>query len=68
MGNKCELNIDTINDYTVREARNILIAMTDRYALSDQTMTTEMSAYRQALRDITAQAGFPTEVIWPTKP
>jgi hypothetical protein len=25
-------------------------------------------AYRQALRDITAQSGFPNEVVWPTKP
>ena len=24
--------------------------------------------YRQALRDITAQAGFPWNVTWPTKP
>ena len=26
------------------------------------------ASYRQALRDITGQAGFPYEVIWPTKP
>jgi hypothetical protein len=31
-------------------------------------MTSEQTAYRQALRDITAQAGFPTNVTWPTKP
>lgn len=24
--------------------------------------------YRQALRDITAQSGFPTDVVWPTPP
>ena len=28
----------------------------------------EWSAYRTALLDITGQAGFPTDIIWPTKP
>jgi hypothetical protein len=28
----------------------------------------EWEVYRQALRDITGQAGFPYEVTWPTKP
>ena len=31
-------------------------------------MSAEWSAYRQALRDITAQDGFPWNVVWPTKP
>ncbi len=52
----------------VRHERNSLIAETDYLALSDNTMTTEQAAYRQALRDITSQAGFPTNVTWPTKP
>ena len=37
----------------LRWERNILLAQTDYLALSDQTMTAEMTAYRQALRDIT---------------
>lgn len=37
----------------LRRKRNRLIAQTDYLALSDQTMTAEMTAYRQALRDIT---------------
>ena len=52
----------------VRNKRNKLIADTDWMALSDNTMTPEWATYRQALRDITAQAGFPYSVIWPTKP
>ena len=52
----------------VRNQRNSLIAETDWMALSDNTMTPEWATYRQALRDITAQAGFPYSVIWPTKP
>lgn len=52
----------------VRQERDNLIAATDVWALSDRTMTAEQTAYRQALRDITDQAGFPTDITWPTKP
>jgi len=52
----------------VREKRNSLIAETDYLALSDNTMTSDMQSYRQALRDIPSQSGFPTNVTWPTKP
>jgi hypothetical protein len=38
---------------SLREKRNNLLAETDYLALSDQTMTAEMTAYRQSLRDIT---------------
>lgn len=52
----------------VRAERNKLLAETDHYGLSDQTMTSDMTTYRQALRDITDQSGFPESVTWPTKP
>ena len=42
---------DKIN--ILRMERNSLLAQTDYLALSDQTMSAEMTAYRQALRDIT---------------
>ena len=55
----------------IREKRNNLLAQTDYLALSDQTMTAEMTAYRQALRDITN--GLTTvedveAVVFPEKP
>tara|TARA_B110000858_G_C17732647_1_gene440914 strand:- start:39 stop:428 length:390 start_codon:yes stop_codon:yes gene_type:complete len=53
---------------TARAERDGLIAATDWWALSDRTMTAEQTAYRQALRDITDQADFPTNITWPTKP
>lgn len=40
------------------------IVMPD-YPLADKSA---WETYRQALRDITAQVGFPTDVTWPTKP
>ena len=51
-----------------RIERDSLLAETDYLALSDNTMSAAMTTYRQALRDITEQAGFPTSVTWPTKP
>ena len=57
--------------YSIRAKRDRLIAETDYLALSDQTLSAEMSTYRQALRDITngittvVQAN---NVTWPTKP
>ena len=52
----------------VRNKRDQLLKETDWMALSDVTMSSEMTSYRQALRDITDQTGFPYSVIWPTKP
>jgi len=53
----------------VRNERNQRLIDTDHHALSDTpSMTTGMSTYRQALRDVPAQSGFPLNVTWPTKP
>ena len=52
----------------VRNKRDQLLKETDWMALSDVTMSSEMTSYRQALRDITDQTGFPYSVVWPTKP
>ena len=40
----------------LRVERNRRLVETDHYGLSDQTMTSDMSTYRQALRDITKSA------------
>ena len=53
---------------SIRLERDSLLADTDWMALSDVTMSAEMTTYRQALRDITAQEGFPHSVNWPVKP
>jgi len=50
-----------------RVTRDGLLAATDFYALSDVTMSSAMTAYRTALRDVPAQENFPT-VTWPTAP
>ena len=53
-----------------RTARDTLIAATDYFALTDVTMTADMTTYRQALRDITSHVNWPNleDADWPTKP
>ncbi len=56
---------------SLRARRNALIASTDYLALSDNTLSTPMSTYRQALRDITNGLSTVDQinaVVWPTKP
>lgn len=52
----------------LRAERDRLIAETDWWASSDLTMTPEQTAYRQALRDITATYSSLETVVWPVKP
>jgi hypothetical protein len=61
----------------LRVERDRLLAETDWWAVSDRTMTSEQSAYRQALRDLpdtatpvldpTSRSGI-SGVDWPVKP
>jgi hypothetical protein len=69
-----ELSSDVISERLaqasadVRNERDVLLAATDWTASTDVTMSTAMATYRQALRDVPEQAGFPSEITWPTKP
>jgi hypothetical protein len=54
---------------SVRSERNEKLAASDWTQLADSTADkTAWAEYRQALRDITAQAGFPWTIDWPTQP
>ena len=55
----------------MREKRNRLLVETDWYAVSDLTMSADMTTYRQALRDLPAGKTTKAHVdaaTWPTKP
>tara|TARA_B100000131_G_scaffold313817_1_gene349734 strand:- start:18 stop:398 length:381 start_codon:yes stop_codon:yes gene_type:complete len=58
----------------LRAKREEKLAETDWWAMSDRTMTSEQTAYRQALRDLpstaspTIENGQLSNVTWPTKP
>jgi hypothetical protein len=53
----------------VRSSRNRLLQESDWTQLADVTADkAAWAAYRQALRDVTGQQGFPWDVIWPQAP
>lgn len=54
----------------IRRDRNIKLAATDWTQCKDipDTIATLWQPYRQALRDITKQKGFPKSVKWPVIP
>jgi hypothetical protein len=73
--NISNLDEDTLAERTegraqqVRDERNYKIAASDWTQLSDSPVDQEAWAvYRQALRDVPEQAGFPWNVTWPSKP
>lgn len=56
-------------EQNVRYKRDALLAESDWTQVVDAPVDqTAWAAYRQALRDVTAQAGFPYSVEWPVKP
>ena len=55
----------------LREDRNRLLADTDWYAVSDRTLSADMTTYRKDLRDLPAGKTTKAHVdaaTWPTKP
>lgn len=53
----------------VRNQRNQLLSASDWTQLADAPVDSlTWAVYRQGLRDITTQTGFPWEVTWPVKP
>jgi hypothetical protein len=53
----------------VRAARDRALANSDWTQVADAPVDSAVwSVYRQSLRDVPSQAGFPWEVTWPTQP
>ena len=54
---------------SVREQRSAKLAESDWTQLTDAPINSALWAvYRQQLRDVPSQAGFPWEINWPTQP
>jgi len=52
-----------------REQRDLLLQQSDWTQVPDAPVNaTSWATYRQALRDVPTQSGFPSSVNWPTKP
>ena len=60
--------LEALDADEARTLRNELLAETDWTANTDVTMSAEMQTYRQALRDVPEQSGFPDKIVWPVKP
>ena len=64
----------TVNELAARarNKRDALISETDYLLMPDYPIDTEsleaVKAYRQALRDVPAQEGFPSSIVWPDLP
>jgi hypothetical protein len=56
--------------FEAKQQRQRLLTESDWTQLPDVPVNTKYAwvTYRQALRDITEQSGYPTEIIWPTPP
>lgn len=52
----------------LRAERNRKITACDWRMLTDSVDSSKWKVYRQALRDIPQQPGFPDNVIWPVEP
>jgi hypothetical protein len=61
-----------LTEEQIRQQRNLLLLHSDWTQLPDAQLTPEKKAewetYRQALRDVTSQSGFPATVDWPVAP
>lgn len=67
---RAELSLPTADE--IRTQRDKLLAETDWTQVLDAPISVEsreaFRVYRQALRDITEQEGFPAAVVWPEMP
>lgn len=63
---------DSMVAKAIRDKRDNLIGETDYYLMPDYPSTPqnleELKVYRQALRDVPKQEGFPRDVRWPGVP
>jgi len=64
---------DPVNvEARAREQRNALLSESDYILMPDYPLTDEQreawTAYRQALRDLPEQEGWPMNIVWPEKP
>jgi hypothetical protein len=70
---RAEVNLQCMT-LTGRSERDLLLTESDKLVVPDrwETYTEEQKQivrdYRQALRDIPQQSGFPETIVWPEKP
>jgi hypothetical protein len=70
MGDEAKAVADAATAKSVREQRNQKLKDSDWSQGKDipDAVSTPWAAYRQALRDVPAQSGFPWDITWPAQP
>lgn len=70
MGDEAKAALDEQQATSVRNERNKKLSESDWTQLDDSpgTKKLEWATYRQALRDVPGQQGFPWTIDWPTPP
>ena len=69
MGDEAKAALDEQQAASMRSERSRRLAESDWTQVEDSPVDkAAWATYRQALRDIPTQAGFPWEVTWPAKP
>jgi hypothetical protein len=64
-----EIDGPTISAEDARRIRNQLLASSDWTQVADAPVDqSAWATYRQSLRDLTAQEGFPDAIVWPVSP
>ena len=63
---------EDVKSFNVRQTRDTKLGLSDwmvvRASEGGAAVSSDWTIYRQALRDVPAQAGFPNEVTWPDSP
>lgn len=70
--------ISELEEENIRAQRNSLLSDSDMEMMKIldtatswdnlETLRSDWKTYRQSLRDVPTQSGFPNNVVWPTKP
>jgi hypothetical protein len=70
-----DMSVDAIAAHDTQQAKSVRADRNNRLAECDWTQLadapgdkTAWAAYRQKLRDVSSQDGFPWDVVWPNKP
>lgn len=69
MGDEAKAALDEQQATSIRNERNKKLSESDWTQVEDAPVDkAAWATYRQALRDVPAQSGFPWDVTWPTQP
>ena len=67
-----QAGLDRIKEMQARKKRDLLLNASDWHSTrayeTSSPMANEWVTYRQALRDVTEQDGFPNKIVWPETP